>query len=134
MIINRGDNMNQRNTRQKYVVLKVIKDDRNHPTIAEICEKVQKIDSSIGQATVYRNVKRFLDEGKIYQIKTKNGLDRYDYYTNHLHFECLNCGKITDIMDDELLTNLKTRFQNRKENIINYNLMIEGFCENCINE
>lgn len=123
--------MDQRNTRQKYVVLKVIKDNRNHPTIAEICEGVQRIDPSIGQATVYRNVKRFLEEGKIYQIKTKSGIDRYDYYTDHMHFECLHCGKIIDIMDDILLNELKTRFQDRKEFIKNYNLMLEGLCGDC---
>jgi len=126
--------MDQRNTRQKYVVLKIIRDSKDHPTIAEICERVQKIDSSIGQATVYRNVKRFLDEGKIYQIKTKSGIDRYDYYTDHIHFECLNCGNIVDIMDSEMLDFIKSRYQDRVEDISNYNLMIEGFCEKCKNE
>ena len=126
--------MNQRNTRQKYVVLKVIKDNKNHPTIAEICESVDRIDSSIGQATVYRNVKKFVEDGKIHQIKTKSGVDRYDYYTDHIHFECLKCGKITDIMDDEMLTQIQNRFKNRKENIIKYNLMIEGICESCIDK
>ena len=126
--------MDQRNTRQKYVVLKIIRDSKDHPTISEIYEKVQNIDPSIGQATVYRNVKRFLDEGKIYQIKTKNGIDRYDYYTDHVHFECLKCGNIIDIVDDEMLVSIKNRYQNRNEKIINYNLMIEGFCNKCKNK
>ena len=126
--------MDQRNTRQKYVVLKIIRDSKDHPTISEIYEKVQNIDPSIGQATVYRNVKRFLDEGKIYQIKTKNGIDRYDYYTDHVHFECLKCGNIIDIVDDEMLVSIKNRYQNRNEEIINYNLMIEGFCNKCKNK
>ena len=49
--------MESRNTRQKYVVLKVIKESIDHPTIAEICKMVERVDDSIGQATVYRNVK-----------------------------------------------------------------------------
>jgi len=125
--------MDSRNTRQKYTVLKVIKENKNHPTIAEICERVEQIDSSIGQATVYRNVKRFLNEGKIFQLKTKSGIDRYDYYKDHFHFECLNCGKITDIYDNELLQNLTNTFSNREETIINYNLMLEGYCNKCKN-
>ena len=80
------------------------------------------------------NVKRFLDEGKIYQIKTKSGIDRYDYYTDHVHFECLKCGNIVDIMDDEMLTTIKNRYKDRNEEIINYNLMIEGFCSKCKNK
>ena len=126
--------MDQRNTRQKYVVLKIIKDSKDHPTIAEIYERVQNIDPAIGQATVYRNVKRYLDEGKIYQIKTKGGIDRYDYYTDHVHFECLKCGNIIDIMDDEMLSTIKNKYQNRDEEIVNYSLMIEGFCSKCKNK
>lgn len=123
--------MDNRNTRQKYVILKVIKESKIHPTIAEICKLVHEIDDSIGQATVYRNVKKFVDEGKLYQIKTRSGIDRYDYYTDHIHFECLKCGKLIDIKDDDLLKEFKNRFQNRCESIKNYNLMLEGFCKEC---
>ena len=122
--------MNKRNTRQKYVILKIIKDN-HHPTIAEICKEVQRIDSSIGQATVYRNIKKFVEDKKIYQIKTKSGIDRYDYYTNHIHFECTKCGNVIDIIDDELLKKLALRFENRPESIQNYNLILEGICEDC---
>jgi Fe2+ or Zn2+ uptake regulation protein len=123
--------MNERNTRQKYIILKVIKENKNHPTIAEICKLVQRIDPSVGQATVYRNVKKFVEEKKIYQIKTKTGVDRYDYYANHVHFECLKCGKLLDIMDEELLMELSEKFKYRPETIENYNLMLEGYCEDC---
>lgn len=122
--------MDCRNTRQKYVILKVIKDNRNHPTIAEICESVQKMDPSIGQATVYRNVKKFLEEGKISQLKTKKGVDRYDYYQNHIHFECLSCGQVLDIIDDKLSDSLPHFFP-KNTDIKSYNLMLEGYCENC---
>lgn len=123
--------MSERNTRQKYIVLKVLKDNRNHPTIAEIFELAQKIDPTIGQATVYRNVKKLVDDKKIYQIKTKSGIDRYDYYKNHIHFECLKCGKLIDIMDDNLLQDLTLNFHHCSKSIENYNLMLEGYCENC---
>lgn len=123
--------MECRNTRQKAVILKVIKENKNHPTIADICKSVQRIDPDIGQATVYRNVKKFVEDGKIFQLKTKSGVDHYDYYKDHIHFECLNCGKIIDIVDDDLLKALKIRFENRNEDIKNYNLMLEGTCQEC---
>ena len=120
-----------RNTRQKNLILEVIKNNRIHPTIYEICNLVQDIDPTIGQATIYRNVKKFLDEGKIYVVKTRNGIDRYDYYNNHIHFECLKCGKITDIEDDNMFLLLETRVRNRKEKVIDYNISLHGYCEDC---
>ena len=65
------------------------------------------------------------------RIKTKSGVDRYDYYTDHIHFECLKCGKIIDINDDNLLKELSLRFKDRCEIIKNYNLMLEGYCIDC---
>lgn len=126
--------MESRKTRQKYVILKAIKENRNHPTISEIYEDVKKIDPTIGQATVYRNVKQFVKENEIVQLPMQEGVNHYDYYKDHFHFECLNCGKIIDIFDDELLKKLVNRFQNRKEEINIYNLMLEGYCSSCKKE
>ena len=123
--------MNYRNTKQKSIILEVIKESKHHPTISEIYEEVQKIDPSIGLATVYRNVKKFVNDKQVFQIKTKSGIDRYDYWTDHIHFECLRCGKIIDIPDDELLKTLSLEFRNRPEHIKKYNLMLEGYCESC---
>lgn len=126
--------MESRKTRQKYVILKTIKENRNHPTISEIYEDVKKIDPTIGQATVYRNVKQFVKENEVVQLPMQEGVNHYDYYKDHFHFECLNCGKIIDIFDDELLKKLVNRFQNREEEINIYNLMLEGYCGSCKKE
>lgn len=126
--------MESRKTRQKYVILKALKENRNHPTISEIYEDVKKIDPTIGQATVYRNVKQFVKENEVVQLPMQEGVNHYDYYKDHFHFECLNCGKIIDIFDDELLKKLVNRFQNREEEINIYNLMLEGYCSSCKKE
>ena len=126
--------MNSRNTKQKYIILNALKNKRTHPTIQELYEIVKQIDPTIGQATVYRNIKKFVDCGKINVIKNKNGIDRYDYYKDHIHFECLHCGRIVDIIDNELLFQLECHFKNRKEKVLKCNLMLEGYCTECINE
>lgn len=41
--------MESRKTRQKYVILKALKENRNHPTISEIYEDVKKSGPTIGQ-------------------------------------------------------------------------------------
>ena len=123
--------MIERNTRQKNLILEVIRKNRIHPTIYEICKLVKEVDPTIGQATIYRNIKKFVDDGKIYVVKTNTGIDRYDYYNNHVHFECIQCGEIKDIEDEELFLGLEIRYKNRKEKIIDYKVSLSGYCEEC---
>ncbi len=123
--------MNSRNTSQKNIILEVLKNNRSHPTAQKLYTLVKEKDPTIGQATVYRNVKRFVEENKIYIVKTQSGVDRYDYYDGHVHFECLKCGKITDIFDHELLTIVQKYFKNRSEKIEHYNILLDGYCDEC---
>ena len=124
----------ERNTRQKDLILEAIKNNRTHPTIYEICKLVQEIDPTIGQATIYRNIKKFVENGKIYVVKTRNGVDRYDYYNRHLHFECLQCGKIIDIEDSDLFSELEKKAKTRMEKITDYKISLEGYCGECRGE
>lgn len=123
--------MNSRNTSQKNIILEVLKNNRSHPTAQKLYTLVKEKDPTIGQATVYRNVKRFVEENKIYIVKTQSGVDRYDYYDGHVHFECLKCGKIIDIFDDELLTIVQKHFKNRSEKIEHYKVLLDGYCDEC---
>lgn len=124
--------MKERNTKQKELILDVMRYNKNHPTIAEIYSLVKKIDPTIGQATVYRNVKKYVEAGKLYVVKTIGGIDHYDYTKDHVHFECMNCGKLIDIMDDALFIELKSRFKTRNEKISSYQVSIQGYCEECM--
>ena len=42
--------MNTRNTKQKEIILNTLRQMHSHPTIMDLYEQVQKVDSSIGQA------------------------------------------------------------------------------------
>ena len=64
-------------------------------------------------------------------IKTKQGVDRYDFYQDHFHLECLACGKLFDIYDSNLLKQLKNKDYLKDFQATNYNLTIEGYCPEC---
>lgn len=123
--------MKSRNTKQKELILEVLKNTKTHPTIYELTNMISSKDSTIGQATIYRNIKKFVKDGVIYVVKTQNGLDRYDYYNNHIHFECLNCGSISDIYDEKIFALLHKKFQNKNLNIQTYNINLDGYCKTC---
>lgn len=126
--------MNNRNTNQKKLILDTLSSLRTHPTINDLYEKIKEKDSSVGIATVYRNIKKYVNDGTVFVVKTKDGLDRYDYYGNHAHFECLACGKILDLYDDTLQEIVKKKTKDNNLEFVNCSIMISGYCENCHNK
>lgn len=122
-----------RNTKQKELILNVLKNMKTHPTIYELYSKITKIDNTIAQATIYRNIKKFVEEQIIYVIKTRNRIDRYDYYNKRIHFECLGCNEIYDIYDDDVFNTLEKRYINYNIQILNYNVTLDGYCNKCQN-
>jgi len=126
--------MNSRNTNQKKIILDTLSNMRTHPTIYELHDKIKENDENIGVATVYRNIKKFVNDGIVHIVKTQNGIDRYDYYGNHAHFECLNCGNIIDLFNDSLSEDVKKSAIKNKLKVANCNIMINGYCENCHND
>lgn len=124
--------MERRNTKQMKTILDIMMHDRSHPTIQELCEKVAKIDSSIGQATVYRNVSKLCDEGILTKISV--GIDHYDYIKDpHYHLYCYKCSKLYDIFDDNYFDE---KIIEKKHNvkIEDSSLLFYGVCSNCLND
>lgn len=123
--------MIKRNTHQKEIIMESIKEDYTHPTFYDIFRRVKLKDASIGQATVYRNIKKMVDEGDILKIKFLNNEFHYDAnICRHNHFICTKCGKIIDIYDDDYKKN-KT-ISNKLDVIIEkVSILYEGICSNC---
>lgn len=127
--------MNQRNTKQKKLILDILLKDRTHPTIKKIYQMVQEIDFSIGQATVYRNVNKLVEEGKIRRISNLEEAIRYDgNMILHDHFICKKCGRIIDLFDNDyyrLQKKIESKYSVKVEQITN---ICEGLCNDCCNK
>lgn len=125
--------METRNTRQLEIILEVMKIKENmfHPTAGEIVNLVLGYDSSIGQATVYRNINKLVEEGLLIKIPTDNNF-RYDINTNtHAHLICFKCNKVFDLFDENYQESLKKLEKNNNIKITNSNLILKGYCESC---
>lgn len=125
--------MKERNTKQRELILKELKDDYTHPTVGELYEKIHKKNSKIGKATVYRNINKLVDEGKVLKISLGENEEHYDGHThNHYHLYCKCCKKIYDI-EDIKEKNFKERLE--KENNIQIDstkIVFYGICKNCL--
>lgn len=127
--------MNKRNTRQKEIILECIKENSTHPTVAEIMKRVSEKDESIGQATVYRNINKLLEEGLI--EKLYSSLDEFCYDADtveHDHLICTNCGKIIDLFDDDYTNKKRAIAKKYSFEVEKVSTTYKGICSDCLNK
>src|SRR3982751_1081607 len=85
-------------TRQREVVLQVIRDEKEHLTANEVFDKAKQLLPSISFATVYNSLRYLKEAGHIAEISFGNGASRFDRMTSrHDHAICTGCGKLVDI-------------------------------------
>ncbi len=85
-------------TRQREVVLQVIRDADSHLTANEVFAAAKAKLPSISFATVYNSLRYLRDAGHIDEIQFGNGASRFDKFTHrHDHAICTECGKLVDI-------------------------------------
>lgn len=124
--------MDTRNTKQKDIIFNILKENRIHPTIQEIYQKVKEYDSSIGQATVYRNVNKLVEDGKLIRIPTSNDGFRYDIdCVPHYHLICKKCGRIFDLYDDSYCKMVKNVESKYSIEVSNVTILFDGICKDC---
>mgnify|MGYP001623997897 CR=1 FL=1 len=119
----------ERKTRQRELILEIIKRCYTHPTIKELYSLVNNKYPDIGQATVYRTVNKLVNDDIIKRIDCPDGI-HYDYRKDHYHFYCLNCNNITDVFLEKDLVD-KLLLSSNLEDVKHINLVFEGICSKC---
>src|SRR5690242_11420075 len=85
-------------TKQREVVLQVIRDAESHMTANEVFAGAKQLLPSISFATVYNSLRYLKDAGHIAEIQFGNGASRFDRMTHrHDLAICTKCGKLVDI-------------------------------------
>jgi Fur family ferric uptake transcriptional regulator/Fur family peroxide stress response transcriptional regulator len=119
-------------TKQREVVLQVIREAAEHLTANEVFDRAKQLLPTISFATVYNSLRFLKDAGHIGEIRFGNGASRFDALTSrHDHAICTNCGKLVD-MEIELpeeIVELATKFSKFKLESIE--LTLRGLCPEC---
>lgn len=123
-----------RYTKQREEILDAFLSSGGHITADEIFEKVKKKDSSIGYATVHRNLSLLLDSGLAEEIKVGRGKTRYEQMhmrRHHDHLICLRCGKFIEVMDENI-ERLQDKLAEDNDFVpLRHKLEIYGYCKDC---
>ena len=119
-------------SKQKEVVYTAVNSSCDHPTADLVLVRAKELMPSINLATVYRNLKALVKEGRIRRVQHVLG-DRFDKTLHHhAHVLCEKCGDFSDINSIDLkkvIDNLKISIHN----ITSVDFVVTGTCSNCKN-
>ena len=91
-------------TDQRKLIAKVMSGSENHPDVDELYQRVNKLDSKISIATVYRTVKLFEEAGIVAKHDFKGNKARYEQAPeeHHDHLIDINTGEITEFVNEDI--------------------------------
>ncbi|HXG65905.1 MAG TPA: transcriptional repressor [Blastocatellia bacterium] len=119
-------------TRQRQVVLEVVRDSSEHLTASEVYEAARLRMPTISFATVYNSLRYLREAGLVREITFGNAASRYDRETSrHDHAICTGCGKLVDFEFPEMsqLMDAAARLSHFTPESIHLTLM--GRCPDC---
>jgi len=120
-------------TKQREVVLQVIRAATHHLTANEVFDAAKQLLPTISFATVYNSLRFLKEAGHIAEIQFGfSGANRFDAKTTrHDHAICNKCGKLVDMdleMPEELIK-LAAKFSKFKPESLE--LTLRGLCPEC---
>jgi len=90
-------------TGQRKVILQVLDDAKDHPSVEDVYERAKKIDSSVSIATVYRTLGLLDDLNLVIRHEFQEGYARYEVnWDHHHHLVDLETGEVIEFQNDEL--------------------------------
>ena len=91
-------------TDQRKLIAKTMSESEDHPDVDELYQRVNKLDSKISIATVYRTVKLFEEAGIVAKHDFKGNKARYEQASeeHHDHLIDINTGEITEFVNEDI--------------------------------
>jgi Fur family peroxide stress response transcriptional regulator len=120
-------------TKQREVVLRVIRDADSHLTANEVFGAAKDLLPSISFATVYNSLRFLKEAGHIAEIQFGNGASRFDRMTHrHDHAICTACGKLVDIDMEHPAEIIKMAAKRSKFKPQSLEFTLRGLCPDCV--
>ena len=89
---------------------------------------------AIDQATIYRNIQKFVEHGILESFNDEQGLNRYTVLEkdHHHYLICTGCGKIIKIPCEKCFWNTQAQKNSFQET--HHKLEVYGKCADCVTE
>ena len=122
-----------RNTRQRTIILDILRQTRSHPSVEVIYLEARKTLPSISLGTIYRNLGLLRDQGLVKEIRfgDANGSRFEATVPPHAHFHCGHCHAIHDIELPDVLLDFGWEHSSFISSIDTLELHVIGACAAC---
>jgi Fur family transcriptional regulator, peroxide stress response regulator len=119
-------------THQRQVIWDTLRSLEGHPSPEAVYDVVRESIPSISLATVYKNIRTFIEHGLLAEVSLHHGSARLE--TNpepHHHFVCTSCRNIIDVPEQSIEpVKLKNAAPGGFE-IHRYSVELQGLCHRC---
>lgn len=122
-----------RMTPQRHAILSYLLDTCKHPTADEIYRSLEDRFPSMSVATVYNNLKVFIEAGLVRELTFGDVSSRFDAdMSDHYHAQCERCGTIVDFDYPPLIQIEQTAAEQTSFYITGHRLEVYGICRSCV--
>ncbi|UHA74735.1 peroxide-responsive transcriptional repressor PerR [Paenibacillus sp. 481] len=119
-------------TPQRHAILAFLMDSMTHPTADEIYRSLEPQFPSMSVATVYNNLKMFIEAGLVRELTYGDSSSRFDAdVSDHYHAICNDCGEIVDFSMLGLIEVEKTAAHSTGFVITGHRMEVYGVCPQC---
>ncbi|MBD2847767.1 peroxide-responsive transcriptional repressor PerR [Paenibacillus sp. IB182496] len=121
-----------RMTPQRHAILTYLMEVLTHPTADEIYKALSPRFPSMSVATIYNNLRLFVEAGLVRELTYGDDSSRFDAdLSDHYHAICKNCGTIVDFKYPPLVQVEKTASQETGFVVEGHRMEIYGLCHTC---
>jgi len=120
-------------TPQRLAILKIIAENRNHPSAEAIFEQVKVNFPTSSMATVYKTLSVLKELGEVLELEFSSDYNRYDGNRPfpHPHLICTRCKKIIDPDLSGIAEITKNLASETGYKIISLRMDFYGLCPDC---
>ncbi len=119
-------------TTQRKAVFEIIQYSNDHPTAAEIIERLRARGYNFAYGTVYNSLRYLTEVELIRELKLGEASSRYDArMDDHHHIICRKCGRVDEVMTETPAEWMQSVATETQYDVHFSNVIFEGVCSEC---
>lgn len=125
---------NLKHSEQRKEILDIFLNNEKHLSADELYRMTKRKYLSIGYATIYRTLKLLCESGLCRELKSEDGITRYEHLYGHEHHDhliCLKCGNVIEVVEPNIEKLQEKLAQSHGFTFQKHRMEIYGLCKKC---